>query len=126
MRKTTELLIAGFAMAIFTAGAEDVVAYDCRAQDDRVVQAMNNALARAKEPGANAATAYCAQMNSVRAMIWKSRQCLENDPTLSEGHRSQVSEQLAELRRNLRQTREGHRALTSGSSCNCWSNVCAE
>lgn len=126
MRKTKELLIAGFSVVMLMAGAHGAAAYDCRGQDSRVVQAINSASARASQPGANAATAYCAQVNSVRAMIWKSRQCLENDPTLNETHRSLVQGQLAELRRSLRQAQEGYRALSSGSSCNCWSNVCAE
>ena len=115
----------GFAFVV-AFGATSAMAYDCRAPDQGVINAVQEALERAQEPGANAATAYCAAANARRAMIWKSLQCLNRDATLSPEHRKKVQAGLKEARRLKAQDMEGYRALSSGAPCECWSKYCAD
>ena len=120
-------LAVGFATMLLAVGAEDASAYDCRDEDDRVVQAIEDASARANDSSAPANMIYCAHINVTRAMIWKVLQCLEYDPNLSSEHQNLLREQLDLYRHTLKQGKEGFRALSSASaSCDCWSSICAE
>ncbi len=100
-------------------------AYDCRAEDQRVLQAIREAQARA-EASDSVALPYCAAANIARALNWKILQCLNYDNTLSSEHRRQLEAQLESNRQYVKSHAEGYIKWTSGGTCSCWSSICAD
>ena len=100
-------------------------AYDCQADDQRVIQAMHEARDRA---GGTRGTsvAYCAAVNVARAYIWGALQRLNCDDTLIPEHRRQIKARMEISRRNKKNFMERYSALTSGGTCSCWSSICAD
>lgn len=99
----------------------DMAGY-CKRPDPRVFAAMEQITARAK----GTAGAYCGAVNIARAMTWKLLNCMK-DSTLSASERAQVEIQIRETRKDASQNLKGYHAVTvRGSSCECWTDVCAD
>ena len=107
---------------IFFLAISSVSAVDCKAPDQRVFSAMNQAQERGKEGGA--AIVYCASANIQRALIWKILNC--DSSSLSSTEKQQLEQQLELARDAVRQNKEGYHMLTDGGVCECWSNICAD
>ena len=124
MKNVCALILTASVLLFFETQTAD--AYDCRAPDQRVIQAMNDAERRGTQSN-SVSTQYCAAINVKRALIWNAQQCLNHDNSLGPQAREALREQIRVTRQGIASDKKGYAQLTSsGSSCRCWSQYCAD
>lgn len=78
-------------------------------------------------PNSAANTKVCAQINTIRVVIWTNKECL-GDPQFSSAQRTAIRAQIALYEENLDSLKKTHSQLSSSGSdgCECWSTHCAD
>ena len=96
----------------------------CDSAQSRLAAALEQI--RAKSSNSGASGKYCARANIASAVSWTALRCLE-DPVV-DAEKRRAFRDLIETERNARrQSLQGFRALTTtGSSCGCWTDICAD
>jgi hypothetical protein len=97
---------------------------NCREEDPGVKQAMYDAYERGRK---DYTQFYCAAINTLRAVIWKTEQCLENNRNLSAAQRIRMESELTTARQTIAESmRDARRALGAQAKRPCWSQYCAD
>ena len=96
----------------------------CDSAQPRLTEALKQIRAKADNSGMSGK--YCAAVNIARAVTWTALRCLD-DPTLDAEMKEAMRGQIKLNQDNVRQNLEGfHAVATSGASCGCWTEVCAD